>query len=292
MLKSMTGYGRGERAYPQKAYLVEIQAYNHRYFEFRARTPRHLARLEPHLQQEVHKRFSRGRFDLSLTERELGERPRNLVFNRSLAYQYYGALEELKGKLGLPGEVTLELLAGMKDLLTLEEVEEGIEEVWQQVRPALEEALDSLEAMRVQEGTALEAEIEGHLQHIAGLLRSIKERSPEVVRAYRTRLRARIQDLLGQSPVDPTRLEQEVATFADRSEITEECVRLESHLAQFHQLLAGPGPQGRKLDFLLQEMNREANTISAKAQDPLISQWVVELKAELEKIREQAQNVE
>lgn len=292
MINSMTGYGRGERVYTHKAYLVEVQSFNHRFFELRTRMPRHLSRLEPYIYHEVRRCFSRGRFDVYVGEKDIGERTKQTIFNLDLAHHYYKALKEIKDELGIPGDITLDLIVKMKDFLPREEEEDMVEEAWQEVSPALVEALESLGAMRAREGAVLKTEIEARLDRIADLLNSIEERSPQVVMAYRDRLRTRVLALLEGHSIDISRLEQEVTIFADRSEISEECVRLRSHLGQFQKTIEGPGPQGRKLDFLLQEMTREANTISGKAQDAIISQQVVEIRAELEKIREQVQNIE
>ncbi len=292
MLKSMTGYGRGESAGAGRAFTVEVQSVNHRYLEARARLPRRLAPLEQRAQQEVQRRFARGRFDLTVSERLTGERPRHLRLDRGLAAAYVDVLRQLQAIAGLRGEVTLDHLAAQRDLLIQDEEEESLDAAWADLQPALAAALETLEAMRVREGRALEAEIVAHLDAVAAGLGAVEARAPRAVRAQKERLQTRLAELLDGRPLDPGRLEQEVAVLADRGDVTEECARLRSHLGQFRALLAEGGSQGRRFDFLLQEMNREANTIGSKSADAEISHLVVTMKAELEKVREQVQNVE
>lgn len=287
----MTGYGRGEYAGATRLYLVEVQAFNHRFLEVRAKVPKRLGAVEYRIHRAVQKRFSRGRFDVSLVEKELGEGPRSLRLRIGLAAEYLQALKRLQEELGLPGQITLELFSSFGNLFEVEE-EEELEMAWGEVEIALERALDALEAMRAKEGETLQEELLSRLAIGGEILKRIQERASEVPRLQRERLKARIDALLGGMAVDPLRLEQEVAILADRSDITEEIARLQSHFQQFRSLLVGGGPQGRQLDFLLQEMSREANTMGAKAADAIISQEVVRLKAELERLREQVQNIE
>ena len=292
MLKSMTGYGHGESAGAGRAFTVEAQSVNHRYLEVRARLPRRLAALDQRAQQEVQRRFARGRFDLTVSERLTGERPRLLRLDRGLAAAYVDALRQLQAIAGLRGEVTLDHLAAQRDLLIQDEEEESLDAAWGDLQPAVAAALEALEVMRVREGRALEGEIVAHLDAVAAALGAVEARAPRAVRAQKERLQARLAELLDGRPLDPGRLEQEVAVLADRGDVTEECARLRSHLGQFRALLAEGGSQGRRFDFLLQEMNREANTIGSKSADAEISHLVVTMKAELEKVREQVQNVE
>ncbi len=292
MLKSMTGFGRGEHTTPRAHYRVEVQAVNHRFVEVRARLPRRLARLEHQIQREVQHRFGRGRFEVHLSERLLAEPPRTIRVDRAAAREFVAAVRALQEELGLPGALSVEALAGLRDLVGFEEPEEEAGAVWEEIRPALEQAFADLEKMREKEGAALSAE----LRHRLGLLErgvaAILARAPGTVAAYRARLQERVAALAAGVPLDPGRLEQEVVLFADRADVTEEGARLGSHLAQFRDLLDAPGPQGRKLEFLLQEMHREVNTLGSKAADAAIAAEVVALKAELEKMREQLQNVE
>lgn len=292
MLKSMTGYGRGEFTGAGRTCIVEAQSLNHRYIEVRVRLPRRLTGLEHRTQQEVQRRFGRGRFDLTVSERLTGDRPRALRVDEGLAGAYVDALRKLQAVASLGGEVSLDHLVARRDLFIHDEEEESLEAAWADLRPALTAALGAVEEMRIQEGKALEDEIVAHLRAVEAALGEVQERVPRVVRAQKERLQARLAELVDGRPLDPGRLEQEAAVLADRADISEECARLRSHLAQFRSLLGEGGGQGRRFDFLLQEMNREANTIGSKSADAEVSHVVVGIKAELEKIREQVQNVE
>ncbi len=294
MLRSMTGYGHGEVTGAGRTFIAQAQSLNHRYLEVRARLPRRLAGLEHRAQQEVQRRFGRGRFDLTVTERLTGDRPRQLRVDQGLAAAYMDALRQLQSTGRLSGELTLDHVVALRDLFILDEDqgEESLEAAWKELRPALVAALDALDAMRGREGQALEAEIVAHLGAVEATLGAVECDAPRHARAQKERMQARIAELLDGRPLDPGRLEQEVAILADRTDVSEECARLRSHLAQFRALLAEGGNQGRRFDFLLQEMNRETNTIGSKAADAETSHRVVALKAELEKIREQVQNVE
>lgn len=292
MLKSMTGYGRGESIGTGRTFVVEAQSLNHRYLEVRTRLPRRLTGLEHRTQMEVQRCFARGHFDLTISERVTGERPRNLRVDEGLAAAYVDALRKLQSIGGLRGEVTLDHLVAQRDLLISDEEQESLETAWADLRPALAAALEATEAMRIREGEALEREIVGRLGALEAALAAVEARAPRVARAQKERLQARLVELMDGRPLDPGRLEQEAAVLADRADVREECVRLRSHLAQFRALLAEGGSQGRRFDFLLQEMNREANTIGSKSGEAEISHLVVTMKAELEKIREQVQNVE
>jgi uncharacterized protein (TIGR00255 family) len=293
MLNSMTGFGQGEHAAPSGRFLCELQSLNHRYLEVRSRLPRRLAGLDLLIQRAVQGRFARGRIDVTVTEEVSGERPRKLRLNRNLAVEYLSAFKALQGELGLPGEVTLEFLCSQRDLFELEGDDAATPDAdWPDVRAALERAMEGLAAMRRDEGRSLESVLLGHLNLVEGTLAAIIARAPEVVRSYKARLEGRLQQLLEGRPIDPARLEQEVAILADRSDIAEEVARLTSHLGQLRALIGQQGPHGRRMEFLLQEMQREANTIGAKANDAKISQDVVALKSTLEQVREQVQNVE
>lgn len=292
MRDSMTGFGRGEAGAAGRSYTVEVHSVNHRFLEVRCRLPRRLQGLEPRLQQAVQGRFARGHFELSVQEKELGGSTRRLRLDTALAREYVELLRGLQGELGLPGEVTLELVAAQRELIAIEEAEAPVEEAWAALRPALETALDELAAMRRKEGEALVAALLRELSTIEAGLTRIRGRGPGAIAAQRERLRERIAELLDGRELDPGRLEQEVAILADRSDVTEECDRLGSHLAQFRGALAQPGPQGRRLEFLLQEMGREANTTGSKSADVALAHEVVELKGALERLREQVLNLE
>jgi len=293
MLNSMTGFGRGEHVTPSGRYLCELQSVNHRYLEVRSRLPRRLAGLDLLIQRAVQGRFARGRVDVTLTEELPDGEPRRLRLNRTLALEYLSAFKALQAELGLPGEVTLEFLCSQRDLFEVEGDEAATPEAdWPGIHAALEQAMNGLAEMRRDEGRALKAALLGHLDQVEAILAGIIARAPEVVRSYKNRLEIRLQRLLEGKTVDPGRLEQEVALLADRSDIAEEVARLTSHLGQFRESIGQQGPHGRRSEFLLQEMQREANTIGAKANDAKISQDVIALKSTLEQLREQVQNVE
>jgi uncharacterized protein (TIGR00255 family) len=288
----MTGFGRGETAGRDRAYTVEVQSVNHRFLEARCRLPKRLAGLEPRVQRAVQQRFARGHFEVSVQEKDLDGRTRTLKIDLALARQYVESLRTLQREMDLPGQVTLEMLAGQRELISVEESEETLDEAWAELEPALVAALDALAAMRGQEGAALTQALRRHLDEIEGVLSRVLGRTSDLVTAHRNRLRERVADLLDGRLPDPLRLEQEVALLAERGDVAEECDRLRSHLAQFRETLDQSGPQGRRLDFLLQEMNREANTIGSKAADAGLAQDVVELKTAIERLREQVQNIE
>jgi len=293
MLNSMTGFGRGEHVTPSGRYLCELQSVNHRYLEVRSRLPRRLAGLDLLIQRAVQGRFARGRIDVTVTEELPDGEPRKLRLNRTLALEYLSAFKALQAELGLPGEVTLEFLCSQRDLFEVEGDEAGSPEAdWPEIQTALERAMEGVAEMRRDEGRALKAALLGHLDQVEAILAGIIARAPEVVRSYKNRLEIRLQRLLEGKTVDPGRLEQEVALLADRSDIAEEVARLTSHLGQFRESIGQQGPHGRRSEFLLQEMQREANTIGAKANDAKISQDVIALKSTLEQLREQVQNVE
>jgi uncharacterized protein (TIGR00255 family) len=288
----MTGFGRGETARQGRAFTVEIQSVNHRFLEVRCRLPKRLAGLEPRVQRAVQQRFARGHFEVSVQEKDLEGRTRTLKVDLPLARQYVELLRALQREMDLPGQVTLEMLAGQRELISVEESEESVEEVWVELEPALTTALDGLAAMRCQEGAALVEALRRHLDEIEEVLGAVLGRTADLVTTHRTRLRERVADLLEGRLPDPLRLEQEVALLAERGDVAEECDRLRSHLQQFRDTLGQAGPQGRRLDFLLQEMNREANTIGSKAADAGLARDVVELKTAIERLREQVQNLE
>lgn len=288
----MTGFGRGEACGRNHAYTVEVQSVNHRFLEVRCRLPKRLNGLELRVQRAVQQRFARGHFEVSVQERDLEGRTRSLKADVPLARQYVDLLRTLQRELDLPGQIGLEALISQRELISVEETEETLDVAWGEIEPALAAGLDALAEMRAQEGTALSAALTRHLQEIESILTRLVSRAPELVAAQRNRLRERVSELLEGRLPDPVRLEQEIAILAERGDVAEECDRLQSHVGQFRETLLLPGPQGRRLDFLLQEMNREANTIGSKAADIGSAREVVELKTAVERLREQVQNLE
>lgn len=293
MLNSMTGFGQGECITSLRRYVCELQSVNHRYLETRTRLPKRLGALELPILKSLQGRFARGRFDVTVLEELTGEQSCTLRVNRPLAHAYLDAVKTLQSELGLTGEVTLELLLSRSDLFDLEGEKSGEADAdWPAVLTALEGAMSALAKMRREEGRALEAALLSHLDLVEATLATIVARAPEVVQSYKSRLELRLQRLLDGKPLDPGRLEQEVAILAERSDVAEETTRVASHLQQFRDLIRQQGPHGRRMEFLLQEMLREVNTIGAKANDARTSHDVITLKSVLEQLREQVQNVE
>lgn len=288
----MTGFGRGEATGHGRAFTVEVHSVNHRFLEVRCRVPKRLTGLEPRIQQAIQQRFARGHFEVSVLDKDLEGRSRMLRVDVPLALQYVNALRALQRELQLPGEVTLEMLTAQRELIAVEESEESLDETWTEVIPALASALESLAEMRRREGEALLRAMGKHLEDVEAILDGIVARTPALVEAQRNRLRERVVELLEGHLPDPARLEQEVAFLAERGDVAEECDRLRSHLNQFGKALTQTGPQGRRLDFLIQEMHREANTIGSKAADATLAQEVVGVKLAIERLREQVQNIE
>ena len=292
MLKSMTGFGRGEGDTTLGKVVVESRSVNHRYCDINIKLPKRLSVFENRFKEIIRSQVSRGRIDVFLRLDNLGEEKVQLSVDLDLAEQYYRVLHDLKERLRLKDEITLSLLAGAKDLITAKEELGDIEPYWQEVLPVLRQSLKNMDDMKRLEGELLTKDLQQRLEHITEQLQMIKQQFPLRLRAFLTRLQDRLRSLLEGMETDPSRFQQEVALLAERTDITEEIVRAESHLVQFRSLLEGNEPVGRKMDFLLQEIHREVNTVSAKANDAEISQRVVEIKSELEKIREQVQNVE
>jgi uncharacterized protein (TIGR00255 family) len=292
MLKSMTGYGRAEGETTLGKVFVEIRSVNHRYCDINIKLPKRLASFETRIKELIRSQVSRGRIDVSLKIDSGEEEKIQLHVDLHLAEQYYRALQALKKKLQLKEKITLSLLAGAKDLITAKEEVGDIEPYWQEMIPILKQSLKEMDEMKRSEGEALAKDLQLRLEIIHQQLEKIKHLFPSCLEAYQNRLHERIRSFLRGVEVDVNRFQQEVAFLAERADITEEIVRMESHLAQFVLLLEGEEPVGRKMDFLLQEIHREVNTVSAKANDAEISQRVVEIKSELEKIREQVQNIE
>ncbi len=292
MLKSMTGFGRAEGNTSLGKVVVESRSVNHRYCDINIKLPKRLSLFENRIKDIIRSQVSRGRIDITFRLDNLGEEKIQLSVDFDLAQQYYRVLQDLKEKLQLKDEVTLNLLAGAKDLITVKEESGDIEPYWQEILLILNQSFKDMDDMKRLEGESLTKDLQQRLKHIAQQLQMIKQQFPPRLKATLTRLHERLRSLLEGIEIDPSRFQQEIAFLTERADITEEIVRAESHLSQFSTLLEGNEPVGRKMDFLLQEIHREANTVSAKANDAEISQRVVEIKSELEKVREQVQNIE
>jgi uncharacterized protein (TIGR00255 family) len=292
MIKSMTGYGRGEWQEGERRVEVEVKSFNHRYLDISPHLPRRLNSLEAQVRNLIKQRVSRGRVEVSVQIDDSSLVEQKLELDIALARDYHLALKTLQKELGILGELRLETLANFRDIFSRKEVETDLEKEWASLQVALEAALRNLEQMRRDEGLALRGDFLGRLRAIEEMTREIEKKAPLALEACRDRLAQRVQELSRGIPVDEVRLAQEVAYLAERSDITEELVRIRSHLNQFREMLDDSEPVGRKLEFLLQEINREANTIGSKASDAGIAQEAMEVKSELEKMREQVQNVE
>ena len=291
MVRSMTGFGRASAQSGQYRLGVEVRTVNHRFLDVAVRLPREYAGLEERIRRAVAQHIERGRVDVSVRVDRLTSPVRAVHVDTELAHAYYEALKELRRSLRLPGSIDVDMLLGLPDILRVEHAEDDVDALWGDLEPALAEALGQVVAMREAEGRVLTRDLEERAARVERQVEAIAGRAPAVVEAYHRRLQARLEEW-GLQAVDPQRIAAEVALMAERSDISEECVRLRSHCRQFRALLAGGGPVGRRLEFLLQEMHREITTIGAKAGDLEIAGRVVDVKAELEKMREQVQNVE
>lgn len=292
MLKSMTGYGRSEGTVGGRHIVFEIKSVNHKYFEFNARLGRGCLFLEERLKNYVQARVARGKVDVFLQVENLEDAGTQVEVNYALASAYYNALQAVKEHYELPGPVDLALLSRYSDIFSVRKAPEDEDALWQAVREVAAPAVDSLLQMRENEGRRLHQDIMEKAENVLALAGQVEQLAPDTLRQYQERLQARIQEMLGDSRFDEQRVLTEVAVFADKIAIDEEIVRLRSHFQQLQGLLDSNGPTGRKIDFLVQEMNREANTIGSKSLNPEIAHLVVDIKAEIEKIREQVQNVE
>lgn len=293
MIKSMTGYGRGEYSNSGYNMKIEIKTVNHRYNDISVRMPRHMSYLEESIKKMIKENISRGKVDVYVNLEYVGGTPIDIKVDMELARSYRDSLERINSELELPGEIRINNVLSLSDIIKTEKKEIDEELLWEVVRVSLEEALEDLMGMKYREGQELQDDMIANLDQVDIILEEIELRSPEVVREYRDKLRIRIDELLdGSIEIDDDKLSHEVAYFADKSNINEEVIRLKSHIGQFREILKEEETVGRKLDFLMQEMNREINTIGSKANDVHISSRVVAVKAEIEKIREQVQNLE
>jgi len=290
--RSMTGFGAGEIAPGTGHYGVEVRSVNHRFCEIVVRLPRDLSALEDRVRSTVQGRVLRGRVDVAIVRDDYGRRPRTVRTDLELARAYVTAVDGLRQAVPVTGSLDLSLLLSLPDLVKIEEEKEDVEASWPAVEQGLGAALDRLVALREAEGTRLAGDLLERVGRLERVADAIAERAPRVVEDYHARLGRRVQELAGAVAVDPARLAAEVAVFADRSDITEELTRLRSHLEQFRTTLGGAGAIGRTLEFIVQEMGRETNTIGSKANDLEITRHVIAIKGELENVREQIQNVE
>ena len=294
-MKSMTGYGRGESQREGRIFTVEIKTVNHRYFEPSIRMSRKLAPLEGYLRSVLKERIARGKTDVFVTYENHSEEQGEVWINSARLGEYLTALRREGEKYGLQDDLTLSQVLRMPEVLSAQDLEEDEDLLKSLLTEATEQALSSLDEMREKEGDSLKRDLEEKISALAASREKIAARAPLVVQEYRERLYARIRELLDQETLreaDSSRLEQEITIFSDRCCIDEELTRLNSHFSQFRQIMNQQGPVGRKLDFLTQELNRETNTIASKSNDLEITREALAMKNEIEKIREQIQNLE
>ena len=292
MIKSMTGFGRFEGQINGRSITLEIKSVNHRYTEFNFRVTRGYSFLEEKLKSYITSKVSRGKIDMFVSITEPEDTPAEVVINHNLVQGYLNAFKELNETYSIPNSVTVNDIARYPDVLTVNKAKEDEETVLKDVIEAVDVALESFISMREAEGERLKADVLGRADTIMELVAEIAARSPETVREYQDRLREKIEEFLSSGDYDENRIITEVAIFADKVAVDEETVRLRSHFEQLKTYLDSDKPVGRSIDFLIQEMNREANTIGSKVKDAEIAQKVVRIKNEIEKIREQIQNIE
>lgn len=294
MIKSMTGFGRCRTVLHGREISVEIKSVNHRFFEFSCRTPKGYGFLDDKLKALVNSRVSRGKIDMFVTVGTAEDTPAEVKINHSLVSGYINAMKEISETYGIENDVTVTAISRFPDVYTVSKTPENEEEITADVLEAANTAIDGFIAMREAEGEKMKADILGRAEVILATVEEIEERSPQTVKEYEERLLDRINKTLldYNINIDEQRVLTEVAVFADKVAVAEETVRLRSHFAQLSKIMESQTPIGREIDFIIQEMNREANTIGSKVQDAEIAHKVVKIKSEIEKMREQIQNIE
>jgi len=292
MIRSMTGFGRGSSEKDGKSFTIEIKSVNHRYFETNIRMPRVLMSFEDKIRKIIGGKVKRGKLDVFVTQGNYDKEDVVAHLNEKLAQSYLGCFQILKDKYKLDGDILVESIARLPDVITLKQKEEDVSQTFEQIELSLTKALEALLFMREREGGKLLEDVMRKCDLIEGLVEKVKERAPLVVCEYKEKLTQRLSDLHKEIEFDVNRVAMEIAIFADKVGIDEEIVRLYSHIEQMRETLLLDEPIGRKLDFIIQEMNRETNTIASKANDLQILNTVINMKSEIEKIREQIQNIE
>jgi uncharacterized protein (TIGR00255 family) len=293
MLTSMTGFGRGEAQSTDRKFLVELKSLNHRYMDVNVKMPKMFTYLEESIRQTIKEHVKRGRVEVFISYENIGDTEVKVVADIPLAKQYFNALREIKDNLTAQDDITVSLISRYPDVIRVEKKELDEDATWTALSEALNNALVKLTEMRNVEGEQLKEDLLKRLTILGDYIKDIEERSPQIILEYRQRLNERIKELLDEGyNIEESRILMEVALFADKCSITEEIVRFGSHIKQFTKTMEENDSIGRKLDFLIQEMNREVNTIGSKANDLTTTNIVVNLKSELEKMREQVQNIE
>lgn len=292
MIKSMTGFGRCEYQQDSRKFTVELKSVNHRYLDVNIRMPKKLNFFDSAIRTLLRKYASRGKIDIFITYENISEEQGALKYNAALAGEYVKYLRQMAEEFGISSDISLSTLARCPEILTMEEQSEDEEELWKGLKNGLEGAFEQFVVARVTEGEHLKKDILAKLSGIEELTAKVEEHSPEIAARYRERLEEKVQELLGDAQLEESRVAAEVILFADKICTDEEVVRLKSHISHMRDTLEESEGIGRKLDFIAQEMNREANTILSKANDLEISNYAIGLKTEIEKIREQIQNIE
>lgn len=292
MLKSMTGFGRAQKEIDGYVITVELKSVNHRYFEFSSRVPRQYGFLDEKLKSYINGKVSRGKIECYVTIEALNTDTADVVVNHTLATAYVNALKEIAETYELKDDFGASTISRFPEVLVVRKSDEDEEKLWGYVQEVCSEAIDKFVAMREVEGSKMKDDIYSRGQFILDCVSYIEERSPQTVKEYNDKLIERVHELLGDVSLDESRILQEVAIYADKVAVAEETVRLRSHIEQLNAFISSDEPVGRKMDFLVQEINRETNTIGSKANDVDIARKVVDIKAEVEKIREQIQNIE
>ncbi len=292
MIKSMTGFGRAEQIIDGRDIIVEIRSVNHRYYEFSARVPRAYGYIEEKLKSFLNGRISRGKVEVSVSIAAVEAADTLIEINKAVAKGYVDALRSVGGELGLADDLTLSQLVRLPDIFTVRKTADDEEQIWNSVKTVADEAVSKFISMREAEGLKMKEDVLERADIIERLVDEVERLSPISAENYRSKLYSRLCEVLADKNIDEQRIVTEAAIFADKTAVAEETVRLKSHIRQLRDMLALDEPVGRKLDFLIQEFNREANTIGSKAQDIAVTKIVVDLKSEIEKIREQIQNIE
>ena len=292
MLKSMTGFGRYELSEGERKITVEMKAVNHRYLDVTLKMPKKLNFFESAIRTLLKEYVQRGKIDVFITYEDLSSKGAALTYNRAVAAQYMDYFRQMAEEFALENNVKVTDLARCPEVLTLEDQQEDEEEIWQMLEQAVRGACEKFVETRVREGEALKTDLLAKLDEMLGIVAVIEERSPQIVKEYRTKLENKVLELLADTQMDEGRIATEVTIFADKICVDEEIVRLKSHIEAMKNALKAGGSIGRKLDFIAQEMNREANTTLSKANDLALADCAIDLKTGIEKVREQIQNLE
>ncbi|MFR5724025.1 MAG: YicC/YloC family endoribonuclease [Lachnospira eligens] len=292
MIKSMTGFGRSEIVKGNRKISVEIKSVNHRYLEAGIKMPKKLNVFESRMRDLLKKYATRGKIDIFINYEDDSESQVNLKFNQNIADEYMAIFNNMSEKYNLKNDMTVGGLARFPEVITMDEVQEDEEELWHFIEEAMKAALEQFVNTRILEGENLKKDLLGKLDHMEELVAFVEKRSPEIMKEYRSKLESKVKELLGDTTIDESRIATEVIIYADKICVDEETVRLRSHIEHARKCLNEEGGIGRKMDFIAQEMNREVNTTLSKANDIEISNAAIDLKTEIEKVREQIQNIE